>query len=163
MSRLMTKPTNRHVRPAKTQIYLDIRPVWSAFAVRMKKACRSLATHWAHSEDSDPTGRMPRLIWVFAGRTFILLVFSWGYLWCASMKSEKQFPVYPVWFAMKALYQNSFARKLMSSILLMSTKCRCNNSNIFSHPSRKHLHAKVAQILHLKYSKKMGETWRMYW
>ena len=29
----------------------------------------SLATHWAHSEDSDQTGRMPRLIWVFAGRT----------------------------------------------------------------------------------------------
>ena len=25
----------------------------------------SLATHWAHSEDSDQTGRMPRLIWVF--------------------------------------------------------------------------------------------------
>ena len=29
----------------------------------------SLATHWAHSEDSDQTGRMPRLIWVFTGCT----------------------------------------------------------------------------------------------
>ena len=29
----------------------------------------SLATHWAHSEDSDQTGRRPRLIWVFTGRT----------------------------------------------------------------------------------------------
>ena len=29
----------------------------------------SLATHWAHSEDSDQTGRLPRLIWIFAGRT----------------------------------------------------------------------------------------------
>ena len=28
-----------------------------------------LATHWAHSEDSDQTGWMPRLIWVFAGHT----------------------------------------------------------------------------------------------
>ena len=36
----------------------------------------SLATHWAQSEDSDSTGRMPRLIWIFAGRTFILLVLS---------------------------------------------------------------------------------------
>ena len=37
----------------------------------------SLATHWAHSEDSDQTGmRMPRLIWVFAGRILILLVLS---------------------------------------------------------------------------------------
>ena len=28
-----------------------------------------LTTYWAHSEDSDQTGQMPRLIWVFAGRT----------------------------------------------------------------------------------------------
>ena len=28
----------------------------------------SLPTHWAHIEDYDQTGRMPRLIWVFAGR-----------------------------------------------------------------------------------------------
>ena len=26
--------------------------------------------HWAQSKDSDQTGRMPKLIWVFAGRTF---------------------------------------------------------------------------------------------
>ena len=32
----------------------------------------------ADSEDSDQTGRMPRLIWVFAGRTTTLLVLSWG-------------------------------------------------------------------------------------
>ena len=30
----------------------------------------------ADSEDSDQTGRMPRLIWVFAGRTLTLLVLS---------------------------------------------------------------------------------------
>ena len=58
------------------------------FAVRMKKhwilsyplsawrSIGSLATHWAHSEDSDQTEWMPRLIWVFAGRTVILLVLS---------------------------------------------------------------------------------------
>ena len=34
----MTKPTKWHVRPAKTQISLGICPVWSVFAVRMKKA-----------------------------------------------------------------------------------------------------------------------------
>ena len=38
----------------------------------------SLATHWAHSEDSIHAGRMPRMIWVFAGRIVILLVLSWG-------------------------------------------------------------------------------------
>ena len=29
----------------------------------------SLATHWAHSEDSDQSDQMPRLIWVLDGRT----------------------------------------------------------------------------------------------
>ena len=38
----------------------------------------SLATHYADSEDSDQTGGMPRLVWVFAGRTLTLLVLSWG-------------------------------------------------------------------------------------
>ena len=32
----------------------------------------------ADSEDSDQTGQMPRLIWVFAGHKVILLVLSWG-------------------------------------------------------------------------------------
>ena len=36
----------------------------------------SLATHWVHSKDSDQTGRIPRLIWVFSGRTAILLVLT---------------------------------------------------------------------------------------
>ena len=38
MSRLMTKPTKWHVRLAKTPISLGFHPVWSVFAVRMKKA-----------------------------------------------------------------------------------------------------------------------------
>ena len=48
------------------------------FAVRMKKAW-SIATYSAHSEDSDQTVRMPRLIWVFAGRTchFVGFVMRW--------------------------------------------------------------------------------------
>ena len=38
MSHLMTKPTKWPVHPAKTQISLGIRPVWSVFALRKKKA-----------------------------------------------------------------------------------------------------------------------------
>ena len=76
MSRLMTKPTKWHVRPAKTQISLGIRPVWSESSPSAWRKLRSLATHWAHSEDSDQTGRMPRLIWVFAGRTCHFLILS---------------------------------------------------------------------------------------
>ena len=46
------------VRPAKTQISLGIRPVWSELSL----------SAWRK--------RMPRLIWVFAGRTVTLLVLS---------------------------------------------------------------------------------------
>ena len=45
-------------------------PVWSESSLSASRKLRSLATHWAHSEDSDQTERMPRLIWVFAGRIY---------------------------------------------------------------------------------------------
>ena len=77
----MTKQTKWHVRPAKTQICPDICPVWSASSLSAWRKLGSLATHWAHSKESDQTGWMPRLIWVFAGRTATLLVLSWGGLY----------------------------------------------------------------------------------
>ena len=64
------------VRPAKTHISLGIRPVWSESSLSAWRKLWSLATHQAHSEDSDQTGQTPRLIWVFAGRTITLLVLS---------------------------------------------------------------------------------------
>ena len=66
------------VCPAKTQISLGIRPVWSESLLSAWRKLGPLATHWAHSEYSDQTRRMPRLIRVFAGRTFTLLVLSRG-------------------------------------------------------------------------------------
>ena len=66
---LMTKQTKWHVRPAKTSMKLGIRPVWSESLLSAWRKLGSSATHWAHSEDSYQTGRMPRLIWVFARRT----------------------------------------------------------------------------------------------
>ena len=64
------------VRPAKTQISLGICPIWSESLLSTWRKLGSLATHWAHSKDSDQTGWKPRLIWVFPGRTAILLVLS---------------------------------------------------------------------------------------
>ena len=52
------------------------RPVWSGSSPSAWRKLGSLATHWAHSQDSDHTGQMPRLIWVFAGHTVTLLVLS---------------------------------------------------------------------------------------
>ena len=71
------KTNKMAVRPVKIQINLGIRPVWSESSLSAWRKLGSLVTHWAHSEDSDQTGRMPRLIWVFAARTITLLVLSY--------------------------------------------------------------------------------------
>ena len=71
------KTNKMSVRPAKTQISLGIRPVWSESSLSTCRKLGSLATQWLHSKDADQTGQMSRLIWVFTGRTLILLV-----LWC---------------------------------------------------------------------------------
>ena len=62
MSYLMTKPTECLVRPLCTQ--------WVA---------KDPSYLHADSEDSDQTGRMSRLIWVFGGRTdhFVGFVMRW--------------------------------------------------------------------------------------
>ena len=75
MSRLMTKPTKWHVRPAKTQIILGIRPVWSESSLCAQWVAKDPIFLHADSEDSDQTNRMPRLIWVFAGCTFYFVGF----------------------------------------------------------------------------------------
>ena len=65
------KKTNKmSVRPAKDQ---PGHPESSLYAQRVAMDRRFLH---ADSVDSDQTGRMPRLIWVFAGRTVTLLVLS---------------------------------------------------------------------------------------
>ena len=66
LSHLMTKPTKWHVRPAKTQISLGIRPVWSESLLSTWRKLGSLATHWGHSEDSDQTGiRAQSFCWFY--------------------------------------------------------------------------------------------------
>ena len=65
------------MRPAKTQVSLG-RPVWTESSLSAWTNLGALASHWANSEGSDQTGRMPRLIWALLGAQVILLVLSWG-------------------------------------------------------------------------------------
>ena len=51
------------------------RPVWSESSLCAQWVAKP-SFFYADSEESDQTGRMPRLIWVFAERTLILLVLS---------------------------------------------------------------------------------------
>ena len=79
MSRLMTKPTKWHVHPAKTRISMGIPPVWSVFAVRMKKAW-VLSHPSAHSEDwSDWADAQADLNLRWAHSHFVLVL-----SWCGS-------------------------------------------------------------------------------
>ena len=69
LSCLISKLTKWHVCPVKTQISLGLHPVWPESSQSAWRKLGSLATQWVQSKDSDQTGLMPRLIWVFAGHT----------------------------------------------------------------------------------------------
>ena len=105
------------VRPAKAQISLGNRPVWSE---------SSLSAHWvakdpiflhADGEDSDQTGRMPRLIWClrwahthFVGFVMLWLIFS-------SFKNVQVFVI---------IYMSHLMRKeTLEVCCLKSFKCAC--------------------------------------
>ena len=95
MSHLMTKPTKLHVHPAKTQISLGIHPVWSVFAVRMKKAWvlsyplsaqRRLWSDWADAQ-ADRSLRWAHSH--FAG--FVMKRFK-SVIYCPAAQTQKWFP-----------------------------------------------------------------------
>ena len=75
------KTNKMTVCPAKTQISLGIRPVWSESLLCAQWVAKDpsfLHLH-ADSEDSDQTGWLPRLIWIFTGHTrhFVGFVMRW--------------------------------------------------------------------------------------
>ena len=72
------KTNKMTVHPAKTSVSLGIHPVWSESSLCAQWVAKDPIFLHADSEDSDQTGWMPRLIWVFAWHTVILLVLSWG-------------------------------------------------------------------------------------
>ena len=74
MSRDVTKPTNWHVRPVKTQISLCIRPVWSESLLCTQWVGKGPSFHHADREDSES----------LLGAQAILLVLSWCGSYCKS-------------------------------------------------------------------------------
>ena len=78
MSHLMTKPTKCLCTQRR------LRSAWASAQSNQSSLCaqwvaKDRSFRHADSEDSDQTGRMPRLIWVFAGRTchFVGFVMRW--------------------------------------------------------------------------------------
>ena len=79
LSRLLTKPTmwlctQRRLRSA----WASACPGWSESSLCAQWVAKGQSFLHVDSEDSDQTGRVSRLIWVFAGRTLTLLVLSRG-------------------------------------------------------------------------------------
>ena len=124
------------VRPAKTQISLGIHPVWSESSLSAWRKLGSLVTDWAHSKDSDQTGRMPRLIWVFVGRTVTLLVLSCcgsnqecplagnSYFWrIVSITNPKQ-----IWHLNRLLKLSKHLESVVLSHTNVFRRCRQNDS-----------------------------------
>ena len=96
LSRLMTKPTKWPVRPAKPQISLGIRPVWSESLLFAHWVAEDPCFLHADSKDFDQTGRMPRQIWVFAGCTCHFVRFV--------MRQLIYVSVYNAWLCMKETF-----------------------------------------------------------
>ena len=71
LSRLMTKPTKWHMRPAKSQISLGTCPVWSESSLSAWRKLGSLATDWVHSKEwSDWADAQAELSLCWDNRSF---------------------------------------------------------------------------------------------
>ena len=120
----MTKWPTKWVCVPQRQISLGIRTVWSESSLCAQWIAQDPSFLHADSEDSDQTGRMPRLIWVFAGRTLILLVLS-----CRGSYYYDEFsifviesPIHLFWSFLYFCHHYIFVLQLMSHIYWH--KCR---------------------------------------
>ena len=111
------KTNKMTVRPAKTQISLGFRPAWSDSSLSAWRKLGSLATDWAHSEDSDQPRYSPSQIWVFAGRTCHYVGFVMrrrDYVTCFSLctsataSSQRHFSC-SIWFLWDSQVLRSFS------------------------------------------------------
>ena len=137
------------VHPAKTQFSLGIRPVWSESSLCAQWVAKGPRFLHADSEDSDQPGRMPRLNWVFAGRTLTLLVlscrgsycfaFSYCFVYPTDTSSDKpSHAMYLVWklfskFTMKTSF-SAYGIRLFEPAHDKTNKVTCSSSKDLDQP-----------------------------
>ena len=148
MSHDMTKPT-KCLCAQRTQISLGICPIWSASSLSARRKLGSLATHWAQSEDSDQTGRMPRLIWVFAGCT-VTVGFVMSQLICA-MKLQASWNSLGKFKSPTLFKSNSVTHTSNKTLLIWLLKSnlteRSNHINTYVPPPPINWHLSVPRVL----------------
>ena len=139
---------------AKTQISLGIWPVWSESSLCAQRVAKDPSFLQADSEDAVQTGRMPRLIWVFAGRKAILLVLSWGGSYVSMSTFYRKQPAvlfvyFPV-FLFSSSNLLSFGQHVCSSISYMVTDVNVINKMTLS---------KEHNVLYLELVKLLETSW----
>ena len=97
------KTNKMTVRPPKTQISLGIRPVWSESSLCAQWVAKDPRFLLADIEESDQTGRMPRLIWVFAGRTLCWFCHVAAQMYIIAAKSDKYVGIIHINFSLRML------------------------------------------------------------
>ena len=123
MSRLTTKPTKWLVCPTKTQISMGIRQVWSESSLCARRVSEDPMFLHADSEDFYQTGRMPRLIWVFDGRTCHFVGFVMRRLRCLS--STEQHTDKTNWISQKG----KWATWALLNSMIITTTAHCQIYN----------------------------------
>ena len=101
------KTNKMAVRPAKTQISLDIRPVWSESSLSAWRSIGSLSTHWAQAKTLIRLGGCPDWSESSLGAhsfCWFCHVVAHMYCWCASFYIE-WYPQF-FWYKLQGKYVN---------------------------------------------------------
>ena len=111
----------------KKKMWTSIRPVWSESSLCAQCVAKNPMLLHADSEDSDQTGRMPRLIWVFARRTAILLVLSCRESYTLGPKYPRYmytrtYKTYTHLYWVQEIHEHINLKEYISSIMLFGKK-----------------------------------------
>ena len=130
------------MRPAKTQISLGIRPVWSVSSLSAWRKLGSLATHWVHSEDWSDWASDLSFHWTHM--SFCWFCYVEAKLVLNSVFAPKT--VNSFWVTNNTFYKNS--QSVTYIPFLWSNSCSLNRKNLLilpmSHsmtkPTKWHVH-----------------------
>ena len=142
-----TKPQKWLEHPAKTQISLDIHPVWSESSLCAEQVATDPMVLHVDSEEKDQTERMPRLISVFAGRARYFAGFV--------ALPLKYCLVLPVAVAERNIFNMMKLLNTIWSLIVLGS----NTENIQEEHDETFKHHLISDCLGLKHWKYTTRTW----
>ena len=124
MSQCMRFPTMWCVRPAKPQISLRIRAVWSEPLLVAWVFYNCEATDWTPFGVSKRKSRRHRLIWVYTCQNATLLEIS------GTGSNVTLSYLFPVWFGIKIMSGGTLKSSTFQTITWLFALCKLGNFNI---------------------------------